>query len=105
MLVSLCDSVLSGEFPPQGLSTVGFTLVASDKFVWDAEDVVDGVIHDWSCPEINYPLTLDNVHRFKNWLLQVEPYPAKPPLKSALRDERLISRTEKKSLPRRQRGK
>jgi hypothetical protein len=105
MLVSLCDAVLSGKFPPQGLSTIGFTLVASDKFVWDAEDVVGDVIHDWSCPEINYPLTLGNVQRFKNWLLQVEPYPAKPALKSASGDERLISRTEKKSLPRRQSGK
>ncbi|MGH6877893.1 MAG: hypothetical protein ACREHV_11025 [Rhizomicrobium sp.] len=73
MLVSLCDTVLSGHLPPQDLSAIGFALMASDSFIWDAEDVMGDVIQDWSCPEINYALTLDNVQRFKNWLLQVEP--------------------------------
>src|SRR5713101_7110723 len=98
MLVSLCDAVLSGQLPPQELSAIGFALVASHSFVWDAEDVVGNVIHDWSCPEVNYPLTVDNVQRFKNWLLQLEPYPTKPRLTSPSEHERLISRTEKKSL-------
>lgn len=104
MLVSLCDAVLSGQLATQELSTIGFALVASDSFIWDAEDVVGDVIHDWSCPEVNYPLTVDTVQRFKNWLLQLEPYPARPQPRPPSKDERLISKTEKKSLPRRQTG-
>src|SRR5580700_11118686 len=77
MLVSLCDTVLSGHLPPHDLAAIGFALLASGRFIWDAEDVMGDIIHDWSCPEINYPLTLDNVQRFKNWLLELEPYPAK----------------------------
>ena len=96
MLLLLCDAALSEQFSPQNLSTIGFALVASDKFTWDAEDLIGDVIQDWSCPEVNYPLTLENVQRFKNWLLGLEPYPPKPPLQSPSKDERLISRTEKK---------
>ncbi|HEV1995622.1 MAG TPA: hypothetical protein VGR03_14925 [Candidatus Acidoferrum sp.] len=104
MLVSLCEAVLSAELPPQELSTIGFALVASGKFAWDAEDLCGHVIHDWSCPEVNYPLTIENVQRFKNWLLELEPYPAKPQLGPPTKNECLISITEKKSLPRQQRG-
>jgi hypothetical protein len=101
MLVAICDAVLSGKLPPLELATIGFSLLASESFVWDAEDVMGDVIHDWSCPGINYPLTVDNVQRFKNWLLKQEPYPVKPQLASRPKHERPISRTEKKSLPRR----
>jgi hypothetical protein len=101
MLVSLCNAVLSGQLPPQELSAIGFALLASDHFLWEAEDVMGDVIHDWSCPEINYALTVDNVQRFRNWLLKQEPYPVKPQLASRPKHDRLISRTEKKTLPRR----
>jgi hypothetical protein len=79
-------------------------LVASESFVWEDEDIVGDVIHDWSCPEVNYPLTIDNVERFKRWLLKLELYPAKRLPAPPFKDERLVSRTEKKSLPRRQTG-
>jgi hypothetical protein len=102
MLVSLCDAVLSGHLPPQELSVIGFALVASESFVWDAEDIVGEVIHDWSCPEVNYSLTAENVQRFRMWLLQLELYPDKRFPSAPSKVERLISKTEKKSLPRRQ---
>jgi hypothetical protein len=98
MLVSICDAVLSGQLPNENLSVIGFALVASDHFEWDAEDVIGDIIHDWSCPEINYPLTLDNIRRFRNWLLGSETYPSKPPSKPSNTSEHLISRTEKKWL-------
>jgi hypothetical protein len=103
MLVSLCEAVLSDQLPSHDLSTIGFALVASEKFTWDAEDLAGDVIHDWSCPEINYPLTLENVERFKNWLLEKEPYPAKMQTRTPFnpKHERLISRVEKRSLPKR----
>jgi hypothetical protein len=72
--------------------------MASDSFEWDAEkdEVLADVIADWSCPEVNYPLTLESVQRFRAWLTRTEPYPAKTPLKSS--DWRIISVTKKKSV-------
>jgi hypothetical protein len=94
MLVSLCDAVLSGHFPPHELSAIGFTLLASDSFAWD-DDLMSEVINDWSCPEINYALTLANVIRFRNWLLGSEPYPSKPRPEEPQKKGRVISMTKK----------
>jgi len=79
MLVALCDAVLAGGLAPEFLHEIGFALVSSDRFVWDADDdeLVSDVISDWSCPEVNYVLTVDNVRRCKAWLNNEEPYPVK----------------------------
>lgn len=97
MAVRLCDVVLRGELPPEALKTIGFALQASDKFCWDGDEdeVLANVISDWSCPEVNYPLTLANVERFRGWLLGAEPYPPKPPMRDT--PSRITSVTEKKS--------
>ncbi len=80
MLIALCDAVLAGEFPPQDLEIIGFALMCSDKFTWDGDvdEVLAEVIADWSCPIINYPLTLQSVERCRRWLLGTEPYPTRP---------------------------
>jgi hypothetical protein len=80
MLVSLTDAVLAGTLPPDSLGTIGFALQTSDKFVWDgdSDELVANVISDWSCPEINYPLTRQNIAKFRAWLTGAEPYPARP---------------------------
>lgn len=99
MLVRLCDVVLQGELVSDALHTIGLALMASDAFCWDGDedDVLANVIADWSCPEVNYPLTLENVRRFRAWLTRSEPYPQKPPLKKG---GNIVSVTEKKSLKR-----
>ncbi len=96
MAMRLCDAVLSGDLPAADLRTIGFALRASDKFEWDGDedDVLAEVISDWSAPEINYPLTTENVRRFRAWLAREEPYPARPPLADS--GGNLISVTEKK---------
>jgi hypothetical protein len=78
--ILLCDSVLSGALSPELLATIGFALEASDKFLWDGDEheLAADVIADWSCPEVNYPLTVENIRRFKQWLTDAEPYPARP---------------------------
>ena len=92
MAIGLCDAVLNNELQPESLATIGFALMASDRFVWDGNDVLGDIIADWSCPEINYQLTLANVGRFRRWLGGVEEYPAKPTLeKNASAESRLIS--------------
>jgi hypothetical protein len=99
MGIRLCDAVLSGHLPADSLRTIGFALEASDRFLWDGDEdeVLASVIADWSCPEINYPLTIENVARFRAWLMRIEPYPkGKPP--SAKRGERLISVHEKERI-------
>jgi hypothetical protein len=72
-LVRLCDVVLAGELQPDALQQIGFCLIASDAFHWDG-DTVDGAViaetvYDWSCPEINWPLTQDNVRKFREGLI------------------------------------
>ena len=96
MAVRLCDAVLNGELPAAELETIGFALLASDRFEWDGDEdeVLANVIGDWSAPEINYPLTIENVKKFRGWLTREEPYPAKPALADS--DGNIISVTEKK---------
>jgi hypothetical protein len=98
MAIALCDAVLRGDLPAHGLHTIGFALMASDRFQWDGDkdEVLARVIADWPCPEINYPLTVENVQRFRAWLTRSEPYPAKPTQTSS--GGNLISITEKKSV-------
>lgn len=76
MLVALCDAVLQGGLSPEALSDIGLALVQSDHFVWDAEEdeLLGDVIYDWSEPEMNYPLTAENVLRCRSWLLNETPY-------------------------------
>jgi hypothetical protein len=104
MLSSLVDAVLHGSLPPDALETVGFTLMASDKFAWDgdADDVLANVIADWSCPDVNYPLNLENVAKFRAWLAGEEQYPVGP-TEGATHGGRLISVKQKKSIDRHQR--
>jgi hypothetical protein len=44
----------------------------SDYFTWDksTEDgkIVGDTIHDWDGPEIGFPLTIENVRRWKKYL-------------------------------------
>ena len=100
-LLQVCEAVLSGKLAAQNLKEVGFCLLSSDHFVVDADEdeLASEVIHDWSCPEVNYPLTLESVKRFKNWLTGEEPYPQKPP-EAVSYEGKLISVTVKKSIER-----
>nr|ART36713.1 D598 [uncultured bacterium] len=75
-LIRLCDAVLQGEIEPRYLQSIGFCIVASDCFEFDSDtsegDLVGETAYDWSAPEINYPLTLANVEKFRQRLLTGE---------------------------------
>ena len=94
MLIKLCDAVLAGELPAPDLEIIGFALQASDTFTWDGDVVpeVADVTADWSCPSINYPLTLENVQRFRRWLTKEEPYPEKPAIAEQRRQAERLQR-------------
>jgi hypothetical protein len=78
MAASLCAAVLHGEMPPEHLQWIGFTLEASDHFDWDEDDLLATIFEAWSSPQINWPLTLTNVRRFRAWLTGDEVLPANP---------------------------
>jgi hypothetical protein len=72
-LVRLCDAVLAGSLQAEQLATIGLCMIASDYFHWDDKTPggfwVGETLHDWSSPEINYPLTKDTVKLFRERLV------------------------------------
>jgi len=74
MAVRLCDAVLADEMAPHLLQPLAFALIGADSFTWD-DELLGDVLFDRSAPEINYPLTQENIQRFRRWLLEEEPYP------------------------------
>ena len=75
-LVSLCDAVLAGKLPPSDLSVIAFCLAASEKFQWETGtpdgQCVEETLYEWDSPEINYPLNLQTVAKFRHRLLTGE---------------------------------
>lgn len=75
-LVSLCDAVLAGQLPAADLSVIAFCLVASDCFHWDTDthegNLIGETLFDWDSPEINYPLDMGTVAKFRHRLLTGE---------------------------------
>jgi hypothetical protein len=72
-LTLVCDAILRGDIDPKYLHAIGFCIVASDNFEYDTDttegDLVADTVIDWSSPEANYPLTLDNVRKFRERLV------------------------------------
>jgi len=72
-LTLLCDAVLRGEIDSKNLQPIAFCIIASDNFEYGPDtsegDLVDDVVSAWSVPEINYPLTGQNVKKFREWLV------------------------------------
>jgi hypothetical protein len=98
MAVALCDAALEGSLPADALETVGFALMASDCFEWD-DDLLANMFSGWACPEINYPLTGENIEMFKRWLLELEPLPPTPVGEEYVPNpDDIISVTHKKSV-------
>ena len=75
-LVKLCDAVFEEGLSPDVLETTGFSLVASDNFVWGANDpdgnIVAEIVKYWVLSEGHFPLTVKNVKMFRD-LLKVGP--------------------------------
>lgn len=75
-LVALCDAVLVGELRPSDLSAIAFALETSDHLEWEFEakdaELISETLADWSSPEINYPLTLGTISKFRHRLLTGE---------------------------------
>jgi hypothetical protein len=74
-LIRLCDGFLTGKLKAEHLELIGFALEASDHFLWnnknlgDEDTPVAETIQAWASSEINYPLTVEIVAKFKHLLL------------------------------------
>ncbi len=72
-LAKLCDGVIAGKLQASDIETIGFCLAASDYFTWDSDtdrgSTVAATVYDWASPEINYPLTVENITKFRERLL------------------------------------
>lgn len=72
-LIKLCDLVLENKLDFNSLGDIAFQLIGSNNFDWDSNDqsgeVVSNTIFDWDNPEINYPLTKENIQLWKQYLL------------------------------------
>jgi len=69
-LIRLCNEAISGKLALIDLNTIAFAVFISEHFTHDQDDeIVDRVLFDWDNPEIGFPLTLDNM---KKWKLLLE---------------------------------
>jgi hypothetical protein len=88
----LCDAGLHGELPGNAISAIAFMVIASDHFEWDGNDeIISEILSDWSCPEVNYPLTPTTFQMYRRWLLGSETPPERPSLAKNSKKGRLIS--------------
>jgi hypothetical protein len=71
-LLKLCNDTLRGLLTATDLNTVAFALIASNYFHWDSTtkdgEIVADTLFDWDNPEINFPLTVDNLRLWKLYL-------------------------------------
>jgi hypothetical protein len=75
-LVKLCDDTLNGKLQLKDLNSIAFALNFSDYFTWDGHTVegerMSNAIFAWDNPEIDYPLTIDNIQLWRHFLLTGE---------------------------------
>lgn len=75
-LVRLCDAVLDGSLPAEGLEAIGFCLIGSDCFEWDTDSIGGGRVSEvallWAEPVVNYPLNRRTVQKFRYLLASGE---------------------------------
>lgn len=93
-LMMLCDAFLSAKLTSEALNTIAFALIASDHFEWD-DDTMGEVLHDWSAPEINFPLNEETIKMHRSWLTNTARPFQRQVNKQASPTNRLISVREK----------
>jgi hypothetical protein len=68
-LLKLCHDTISGNLKVTHLETIADSLEFSEYFYWNENDTVVGeTIFEWANPEINYPLTVENLKKWKLYL-------------------------------------
>lgn len=67
--IKLIDDTIAGRLTTADLNTISFALIASEYFTWDENDkILNETIYDLDSPEIGFPLTVQNLGRWKKYL-------------------------------------
>lgn len=68
-LTKLIDDTIAGRLTPTDLNTIAFALIGSEYFTWDEDDkVIANTIFDLDNPDIGFPLTIENLRRWRKYL-------------------------------------
>lgn len=68
-LIKLLDDTIAGRLTTTDLNTITFALIGSEYFTWDEDDkIIDDTIFDLDNPDIGFPLTIENLRRWRNYL-------------------------------------
>jgi hypothetical protein len=94
-LIMLCDAFLSAKLTAEAINTIAFALIASDHFEWDDDDTMSEVLHNWSCPEVNFPLNEETIKMHRSWLTNTSRPLQRQVNKQAPLSNRVISVREK----------
>jgi hypothetical protein len=72
-IIKLLDDTISEKLLAEDLNTIAFALMTSDYFYWDNETEdeakISNVIFELDNPEIGYDLTIENLKKWKEYLL------------------------------------
>jgi hypothetical protein len=93
-VLSLCNAGIMGQLGENALTIIAFALIASDRIEWD-DEIISETLYDWSCPEINLPLTPDILNMHQRWLVGTEQPTPKPALTPASGQGQVILRRRK----------
>jgi hypothetical protein len=66
-LIAKCDQYLSGEIHETDFENYARILITDEHFDWD-DDVISDIIYQWESPEINFPITIQNIRLWKHQL-------------------------------------
>lgn len=98
MALRTCNAALAGQLPPEALRLLAFIIITSDHFTWGEDELLGEILHDWCCPEVNYPLTPAHLVRFRSWLDGSAQYRSKVKPTANARPGKLISRLIRKTI-------
>ena len=65
-LIKLCDEAIKGNLTFEDLNTIAFAIFTTERINRSENDkVMEDVLFAWDNPEIGFPLTLDNMKKWK----------------------------------------
>jgi hypothetical protein len=66
-LIAKCDQYLNGEIQEKDFENYAWNLITEEHIDWD-DDVISDIIYQWDSPEINFPITKQNIRLWKHQL-------------------------------------
>ncbi len=66
-LIAKCNQYLNGEIKEKDFENYAWNLITKEHIDWD-DDVISDIIYQWDSPEINFPITKQNIRLWKHQL-------------------------------------